>query len=377
MKIIPKLTEKLLVDTERIRKSIDEAKSFAANQQYEEACNSYACAIDQINQELDLIETDLRSVFNSMQDVFYRTDKEGCVIRLSPSAPELLGYQSIDELIGRNLEEFYLDPGKRLIFLEKLSAEGKVSDYEVELKKADGSIITISTNSQYYLDKDGNIAGIEGICRDITARKKAEKTLLTREAELRAIFENSAAGITVSDLNGKVLQTNPAYQKIFGYDPAELQTMLFSDFTHPDDVGKHMASYEKLVAGEIDYFNMRKRFIHKDGRVVWTQVTVSLVRNDNAKPQFVIGIVEDITARKLAEDEKERLIAELQKALDEIKILRGIIPICSHCKKIRDDQGFWNRVEIYIEQHTEALFSHGICPDCLRDHYPNIYRKKM
>ena len=63
-------------------------------------------------------------------------------------------------------------------------------------------------------------------------------------------------------------------------------------------------------------------------------------------------------------------VEELQKALDQIKTLRGIVPICSNCKKIRDDQGFWNKVEIYISEHTEAEFSHGICPDCMRKLYP-------
>jgi PAS domain S-box-containing protein len=375
MKIIPKISEKLFTDTQDIRKLLDEAKSFEANEQYKEACYSYACAIDQINQERNRIEADLHSIFNNMQDVYYRTDKEGYVTTLSPSGAELLGCQSTSELIGRNLIELYLYPEKRQVFLEELSAKGKVSDYEVELKKADGSIITVSTNSQYYRDEYGNIAGIEGICRDITDRKKAEKALQTREAELRAIIENSATGITVSDLNGKILETNPAHQKILGYDPGELKTMMFSDFTHPDDIGKHQASYKSLIAGEIDHFNMRKRFIHKNGRVVWTRVNVSLVR-DNNNPLFVIGMVEDITARKLAEDDKEKLITELQQALYEIKILRGIIPICSHCKQVRDDKGFWSRVENYIEQHTEALFSHGVCPDCLKEHYPHIYYKK-
>jgi CheY-like chemotaxis protein len=74
-----------------------------------------------------------------------------------------------------------------------------------------------------------------------------------------------------------------------------------------------------------------------------------------------------------AEEERERLIRELEDALAEIKTLRGIIPICSSCKKIRDDEGYWHQVEVYIRDHSEAEFSHGICPECAKKLYPEIF----
>ncbi len=74
-----------------------------------------------------------------------------------------------------------------------------------------------------------------------------------------------------------------------------------------------------------------------------------------------------------AEEERERLIRELENALAEIKTLRGIIPICSSCKKIRDDEGYWHQVEVYIRDHSEAEFSHGICPECAKKLYPEIF----
>ncbi len=76
-------------------------------------------------------------------------------------------------------------------------------------------------------------------------------------------------------------------------------------------------------------------------------------------------LARDITERKRAEEERERLIEELQEALDKIKTLKGLLPICSECKKIRDDKGYWNQIEGYIETHSDALFSHGICPGCM------------
>jgi hypothetical protein len=80
----------------------------------------------------------------------------------------------------------------------------------------------------------------------------------------------------------------------------------------------------------------------------------------------------DITDRKLAETERERLITELQSAIEQIKTLRGIVPICANCKKIRDDKGYWQQVEAYVSRHTEAQFSHSVCPNCMKKLYPEF-----
>ena len=119
-------------------------------------------------------EEKLQSVFNQMQDVFYRTDKDGRIIWVSPSASKMLGYKSVDELIGCDLAEFYASPEKKQLFLEELSHKKKVSNYEIEMRRSDGSTIIVSTNAQFYLDKNGEIGGVEGSCRDITERKKME-----------------------------------------------------------------------------------------------------------------------------------------------------------------------------------------------------------
>ncbi len=83
-----------------------------------------------------------------------------------------------------------------------------------------------------------------------------------------------------------------------------------------------------------------------------------------------MGIKEDITARKQAEAERDQLILELQESVAKVKSLTGLLPICAGCKRIRDDQGYWSQVESYISEHTEATFSHGMCPDCVEKWYP-------
>ena len=76
-------------------------------------------------------------------------------------------------------------------------------------------------------------------------------------------------------------------------------------------------------------------------------------------------------------EERERLILELQNALAEVKALSGLLPICSHCKKIRDDQGYWNQIEAYIASRSDATFTHGICPECARKFFPEVFKKRQ
>jgi len=85
-----------------------------------------------------------------------------------------------------------------------------------------------------------------------------------------------------------------------------------------------------------------------------------------------VGVMVDITERKKTEAEREQLIKELQEALAAVKTLRGLLPICSYCKKIRDDKGYYHQIESYIHEHSEAEFSHGICPECAKEHFPDM-----
>lgn len=88
------------------------------------------------------------------------------------------------------------------------------------------------------------------------------------------------------------------------------------------------------------------------------------------------GFLTDVTKEMEAEDERERLLKELQEALEKVKVLSGLIPICANCKQIRDDKGYWNQIEAYISKHSDAQFSHGICPECAKRLYPEYYDKR-
>ena len=99
------------------------------------------------------------------------------------------------------------------------------------------------------------------------------------------------------------------------------------------------------------------------------------VRSGSDHPGRVYGAIQDITERKLVEEERERLILELREALSQVKPLSGLLPICSSCKKIRNDLGDWEMMEVNIRDHSEAYFSHSICPECAQRLYPEFYKR--
>jgi len=114
--------------------------------------------------------------------------------------------------------------------------------------------------------------------------------------------------------------------------------------------------------------------ITKDGSEF--PVELSLSNWKSGDHTFYAGIIRDISERKQHEKEREALIDNLKTSLARVRKLSGLLPICASCKKIRDDKGYWNQIEAYIRDHSEAEFSHGICPECTRKLYPEYYRKE-
>jgi len=130
-------------------------------------------------------EWDYRSVIENIQDVFYRTDMKGILVMASPSFAALLGYASLRECIGHHLADtFYVDPATRKPLLDTISAKGSAKNYEVILKHRNGTPVVISTNSHQYFDRKGNLIGVEGIFRDVTAQRKAELALIAYVTEM-------------------------------------------------------------------------------------------------------------------------------------------------------------------------------------------------
>ena len=151
----------------------------------------------------------------------------------------------------------------------------------------------------------------------LTARRQAEEALRQSEARFRALFEAAAVGIGIGDMSGQILETNEALQRLLGYSAEELRHRVVADFMHPDDLQSVWEMYQELVTGQRDYFALEKPFYRKDGQSVWTNLTVSLVRDPENRPQLQIAMMQDVTPRKQAEETVKRLNADLERRVLE------------------------------------------------------------
>lgn len=168
--------------------------------------------------------------------------------------------------------------------------------------------------------------------------------------------------------------------RILGLEPQSTAPSFekFLQAVHPED--RHIIIEQTKLALESDDnpYKVEYRIILPDQSERILHEEALIERDEEGKPTKITGIIRDITERRQAEIERELLITQLQEALDNIKTLKGLLPICSHCKKIRDDKGYWNSIESYLHEHADAEFTHGICQDCADELYPelDIYSNK-
>lgn len=211
-------------------------------------------------------------------------------------------------------------------------------------------------------------------------RQKLHAVLRKSEEQLAFAIENSRIGLWDWMVQTGEATFNQRWAAIIGHTLQELSPVSINTWRnkcHKDDLQHSDELLEKHFAGETPYYECEARMHHKDGRWVWVLDRGRVVERDKlGEPVRMIGTHVDITERKTAELEREILLRELKNAFDNIKTLSGLLPICASCKKIRDDEGYWEQIEVYIKEHSDAEFTHGLCPDCAKKLYPDIYDKK-
>jgi len=211
---------------------------------------------------------------------------------------------------------------------------------------------------------------VESQRRSNTLTKRGTQGSAKRDRHYRAFFNLAAIGAAQANPRSqRFLDVNEKLCEITGYSRDELLQMTFEQITHPEDRASDFEPYSRLMEGEIPSYETVKRFVRKDGRVIWVQLTATVVREPSGRLLHTAALITDVTERRMAEREREKLIAELQHALSEVRTLSGLLPICAWCKKVRDDKGYWERIESYIETHSHMQFTHGICPDCVQQYH--------
>jgi diguanylate cyclase (GGDEF)-like protein/PAS domain S-box-containing protein len=242
-------------------------------------------------------ERELRTILDNLQDTYYRTDQEGRILRLSPSAERLLGYAP-EELVGRHMSDLYAMPGERDAFLSALRANGgTVSGQETHLRHRDGRDIWVLTNAHFVRNDAGAVIGVEGTTRDITERRRAEEQIRLAAK----VYENSSEGVLVTDAENRIVSVNPAFSLITGYEAHEVigrKPSLLSSGRH--DAEFYAAMWRSLERdgrwrGEI--WNRRK-----SGETFPEWLSIASVRDAEGRLTHHVALFSDITDRKQAEE---------------------------------------------------------------------------
>jgi PAS domain S-box-containing protein len=266
-------------------------------------------------------------IMDTVADGIFGVDREGRATFVNQAAGAMVGWEP-GELLGKNhhalIHHTRADgepyPVEECPISETLR-DGRLHHVDGDVFwRRDGTGFPVEYTSKPLVE-DGRITGAVVTFRDITERKRAEEALRESEERFRTIFEQAGIGIAIVEVEGgRIREANPAFQRMLGYTAEEMRGLPFPEVTHPDDIQTDWHLYTELTEGRRTDYQIEKRYIRKDGRVAWGRLTATLVRDTDGRPLSVIALIEDITERREAEEERRRLTAILEATPDFVGI---------------------------------------------------------
>ena len=273
-------------------------------------------------------EERIRLILDSATEAICGCDSEGTCLFSNPSAARILGYDDPAELIGKNmhaLEHHSRKDGTPYpieecpIYIGFQKGESVHRDDEVYWRR-DGTSFPVEYWSHPVV-REGRTLGAVITFIDITERNQAEAALRKSEERWRSVYENSAIGVALTDLNGRFLAVNRAYEKMLGYTEEELRKLTFLEITEEDYRDANWELVSELLEEKRQQFQIEKQYRRKDGTLRWVSNNVSLVPGTESVPRFIMALSEDITQRKQAEaalrksEEQNRILLQINNAI--------------------------------------------------------------
>jgi PAS domain S-box-containing protein len=273
----------------------------------------------------------LQATMDAMSDAVFLYDPEGRVLRLNAAARAFVGEQA--EAAGFSAQPFaersaayYLRwPDGRPLAPEDWSPTRVLRGEQLPTEQAQDVLLTDAAGRERVMnyvsapvaDATGKLLGYVFVGRDVTEHRRTEQALRESEARFRTAFESSSISMVIVDTTGRLLEANHALSEILGYPRDDLLGRTFADLTYPDDVGLNLDLFHRALAGEFDSYHMEKRYVHERGHVVWGRISAGVVRDAAGRPLYIVSQMEDFTARKLAEEDREKLTRRLLGVQDE------------------------------------------------------------
>ena len=341
------------------------------------ALEKEAAARKKAEEQLKMQSAFLNSVLESLSHPFYVIDANDYSIKLANSAALKSGASgtSTCHALSHN-QDTPCDSDEQPCPLEIIKKTKKPVQVEHLHYDDEGRPRNVEVHAYPILDESGTVIQMIEYSFDVTERKQIETAIKESETKFRRVAESAKDAIITADRAGKIQFCNTAASKLFDY-PADaligqpisiLMPQRFRE-AHESGMAKVVSSGESHLIGEtVELFG-----VTKDGNEFPVELSLSTWKSGNER--FYTGMIRDISNRKQNEKELNKLISSLKKSLAQVRQLSGMLPICASCKKIRDDKGYWNQIEEYIRHHSEAEFSHGICPECSQKLYPDYHRQ--
>ena len=249
-------------------------------------------------------EKKYQDIFDGALEGFFLTTPEGKAITANRALAAMLGYDSPQEVVARitdTAHDLWVDPEERASFTRQIEEQGFIRGRECRFKRKDGSTLWVLLNCRCMRNAKGELIFFEGSIQDITERRQAEMLLRDSEELYRSTFEQAAVGIVHASSDGNIKSCNARFAEIIGYPADEVPGKNFQQFTPPEDMAETLLALHPLTTGEASTVSWEKRYMRKDGSLTWVKVTVSIRHNGHPHIQKHIAIIEDINARKAAE----------------------------------------------------------------------------
>ena len=338
------------------------------------------------NDELRQVQFELEASRDRYLDLYdlapvgyFSLSDKGSILGANLMGATMLGMDR-GKLKGRHFSQFIAKEDQDVFYhhRQKLIEKKTKQTCELKLTKKDETEFYVQLDSNAVKEGAGNLCVIQTSLSDISKRKQAEMAFIATKQEIESIIKAVPDIIYRLDPKGRLSYISDSVKR-YGYQPDELIGTSVIKLVYPADRVKTIHRIKERRTGDRSTKSFETRLITRNQTPVSFEVFIISAEGLYSPAKSGLGtflgtqgIARDITARKQAEEEREKLISKLQEALDNIKTLKGLLPICASCKNIRDDRGYWNQIEAYITYHSEAEFSHGICPDCAKKLYSDL-----
>ena len=294
-------------------------------------------------------------VLEHVTNAIFALNRAGRFTLVNRAASEISGY-SVEELIGKHFSLFFTRealPDVVTQFQRVILSGETATQFEIEILRKDGARRIVSLSGAPFRE-NGRIASAICLAEDITERKRAEQTLRASEERFRATFEEAAVGMALADLQGRMLRVNRRFCDVLGYTREELLQKTVLDITHPEDLDKNLIDHVRRIGRDAPFRPLEKRYLRKDGSVVWAELSGSLVRDADGQPAYYVGIIKDISERMRTRQELEFrntiLSTQQETALDGILVADGLGKIISFNRRFAE---IWGLSPEVLESHSD------------------------